>query len=111
MATVVFPSDLVLARSSAFKYDNRVTVDILSDGTPRQRILSTSQYVSIDCKIEYLFLAEKDILVDFLTDHAADTVLWTIDDILYSGVFRGGYAVNMIGSLFTVTFEYYGMVV
>ena len=111
MATVAFPAGYNLERDSTFENVSNVVVDIMSDGTPRQRVTGTSPYTRISCKFDYLSAANKATLTDFLEDNAANTITWTIDGINYSGVFMPGHNVSMTGPLYNVTFTYYAKVV
>ena len=111
MTTVAFPAGFNLDRDSTFDNSSNVAVDIMSDGTPRQRVLGTVPYVTIRCKFAYLFATDKATLVSFLDDNAANTITWTIDGVNYSGVFMPGYTVTMTGPLYNVSFEYYARAV
>jgi hypothetical protein len=111
MTTAAFPDGYNLDRSTTFRNNNAVQTDIMSDGTPRQRVLGATQYKTIACKITYLTLADKDVLVTFLEDNASNTITWTIDGIDYSGVFIDSYNLSMTGPLFNVDFTYYAAVV
>lgn len=107
MATVAFIIGYHLDRGTGFKHDNGVVVDLMSDGTPRQRTTASVKYATIKCKFSYLSAVDKDDLVEFLVDNAANTITWNIDGVNYSGVFVGGHSVTMTGVLFNVEFDYY----
>jgi hypothetical protein len=111
MATVAFPAGYNLERDSTFENVSNVTVDIMSDGTPRQRTTSATPYTSIACKFAYLTATDKQTLVTFLTTNAANTITWTIDGVNYSGVFMGNMSITMTGPLYNVTFTYYATTV
>jgi len=111
MTTVAFPSGFNLERSTAFQNQSNVVVDIMSDGTPRQRTLGTVPYTRIGCQFDYLSDTDKNTLVSFLEDNAANTITWTIDGIDYSGVFMPGYNLSMTGPLYNLSFDYYARVV
>ena len=107
MTTVAFPSGYNLSRSSTFKHHPSTAVDIMSDGTPRQRTLTAGYFVTVSCVFEYLTAIEKFVLVVFLILNAGNTITWTIDGLNYSGVIVGGHSETMVGPLYTVTFDYY----
>lgn len=111
MSTVTFISGYNLSRSSQFKHHQSVAVDIMSDGTPRQRTLTTSKFYTISCLFEYLTATEKTALEIWLLVNAGNTIEWEIDGADYSGVIVGGHSTTMVGSLFNLSFEYYAELV
>jgi hypothetical protein len=111
MSTVAFPSGYNLSRSSTFRHHPAAAVDVMSDGTPRARTLTTGRFVTVSCLFEYLTLTEMQILLLFLLVNEGNTVTWTIDGISYSGMVTNGQQRTMTGPLFSVTFEYYAQIV
>jgi len=111
MATVAFPSGFNLDRSSTFRFHPTETVDVMSDGTMRSRTLTTSQFVTVDCRFMYLSAADKTTLETFILANQANTITWPIDSVNYSGRITGGHSVTMTGPLFSMSFEYYAQVV
>lgn len=111
MSTVAFIGGYNLSRSTTFRHTPRAAVDIMNDGTPQQRLMSTEAFLTISCLFEYLTATEKLILEIFLLTNAANTITWTIDGVNYSGVFLGGHSVTMTGPLFNVSFDYYAQIV
>lgn len=112
MSTVPFISGYNLSRSSTFRHSPKVAVDVMNDGTPQQRTMTTTgAFVTISCLFEYLTLTEKIILDFWLIGNAANTITWTIDGYNHSGVIVGGHQVSMVGPLFNVSFDYYAQLV
>jgi len=110
MTTAAFPAGFNLERESTFDNDHGVVVDIMSDGTPRQRQLGTAQWKTIKCKFDYLTATQKDTLVSFMETNAANTITWTIDGTNYIGVFKASYSLSMSGPLYNLSFDYYAKV-
>lgn len=110
MSTVAFPSGYNLSRSSQFRFHSATAVDIMSDGTPRQRTLRDSAYVTVSCLFEYLTATERAILLIFILVNSGNTITWTIDGISYSGVIVSDYSETMAGPLYNVSFEYYAQI-
>lgn len=106
MATVAFPSGYNLERSSVFKHDSNADVDIMDDGSFRQRLYGVTTYVEIDCRFKYLSLSDKNTLKSFLVGARDDTVTWTIDSIDYSVVIMAGHRESMTGALYNIQFTY-----
>ena len=111
MSTVAFPSGYNLSRSSTFRHSAAAAVDIMSDGTPRSRTLTTGRFVTVSCLFEYLTADETTYLVSWLTTNEGNTVTWTIDGVNYSGMIIGGQQRTMTGPLFSVSFEYYAQII
>jgi len=110
MSTVTFISGYNLSRATTFRHQPSTAVDVMSDGTPRVRTLTTGKFVNISCLFEYLTLTEKTILELWLLGNAGNTIEWTIDLIPYTGVIVGGHNTTMVGPLFNISFEYYAQV-
>lgn len=110
MSTVTFISGYNLSRATTFRHQPSTAVDVMSDGTPRVRTLTTGKFVNISCLFEYLTLTEKTILEIWLLANIGNTIEWTIDLIPYSGVIVGAHSTSMTGPLFNISFEYYAQV-
>lgn len=111
MTTEAFPTGFYLDRSTTFRHHPTESIDMMSDGAPRSRTLTTSRYVTISCEFSFLTADEKATLESFLLSNQANTITWTIDGVDYSGRFVGGHSVTMTGPLFSVSFTYYAMIV
>jgi hypothetical protein len=111
MAIVAFPSGYNLARDSGFRNASTEQFDVMSDGAPRSRRVTSKRYVSIACRFGALYRAEKDALELFIVTNAANTITWTIDGINYSGRIIGDHSTTMSGILFNLSFDFYGEIV
>lgn len=45
--------------------------------------------------------------MQFIQDNAANTILWTIDGIAYSGHFKKGHRQSMTGARYNITVQFY----
>jgi len=111
MTTAAFPAGFNLARSAVIRTLSTTAVDIMTDGTPRQRTLTANFYTTINCVYEYLTVIEKITLEWFLAANMANTITMTIDGYNYSGVILDGYEITMNGPLYQVSFNYYAKIV
>lgn len=107
MATVAFPAGFYLTRESGFDHHPSEALDILTDGTPRSRTLTTKKFVTITCKVEHLFTAQKDVLEAFILANSANDITMTVDGIDYIGRIQGGHKATMTGVLHNISFSYY----
>lgn len=107
MAVVAFPSGFYLDRATTLDHDTGFQTDIMSDGSPRLRQISSTAYTNIACSFSGLTSSEKDTLTSFIKTNAANSITWAIDGIAYIGFVRGGYQVSMTGRRFNVSFVYY----
>ena len=110
MSTVTFISGYNLSRATTFRHQPSTAVDVMSDGTPRVRTLTTGKFVNISCLFEYLTLTEKTIVELWLLGNPGNTIERTIDLIPYTGVIVGGHNTTMVGPLFNISFEYYAQI-
>ena len=101
-----FPSGYYPERSYTIERDNNVIVDYLDSGAPRQRVISVSQFVTINIEFKYLSLTQKNTLKDWLSTNKGAVVTWTIDGINYSGYIIGSHSEVMLSNTYNVRITY-----
>jgi len=111
MATVVFPTGYNLTRDSSFRNASTEQFDVMSDGAPRSRTVTSKRYVTINCRFNALYRAEKDTLEAFIYANSANTITWTIDGINYSGRIVSDHQTSMTGILFNISFDFYAEII